>query len=540
MDLSILIPSRNEMFLARTIQDIIEKATSDYEIIAILDGEWTDPPVPVHERVTVVHHPESIGQRAAINEAARLSIGKYLMKVDAHCAFAENFDGIMLEDMQPHYTMLPVMRNLHAFDWVCDKCGDRRYQGPTPVNCNKCDNTTDFTRDIQWIGKKSPQSTAYRFDKDMHFQYWSAYKRRQNTGHHLVKTLCIQGSCFMVSREKFFELELCDERHGSWGQQGVEVALKTWLSGGQVLVNKRTWYAHMFRTQGGDFGFPYPNPGISKAREYSRNLWLNDKWEKAIHPMSWLIEQFAPVPDWPSLTKGILYYTDNRLDENIMKVCQDTLKCSADGRRIVSVGLQKTDFGDNITLPLERGYLTMFKQILAGLEELDCDVVFFCEHDVLYHPSHFQFTPDKQDKFYYNTNVWKIDANTGRAIHYDCNQTSGLCAYRRLLLEHYRKRVANTEEALARLGNTRQFRNWIRRQGFEPGTHHRSERVDDYKSESWQSEAPIVDIRHGKNLTPSRWSQDQFRDKRFCRNWIESDEIPFWGKADEIIKTLNG
>ena len=50
----------------------------------------------------------------------------------------------------------------------------------------------------------------------------------------------------------------------------------------------------------------------------------------------------------------------------------------------------------------------MFKQILAGLEALDTDIVFFCEHDVLYYPSHFDFRPLKKDVIYYNTNVWKV------------------------------------------------------------------------------------------------------------------------------------
>ena len=102
-------------------------------------------------------------------------------------------------------------------------------------------------------------------------------------------------------------------------------------------------------------------------------------------------------------------------------------------------------FGDNIVLPLERGYLTMFKQILAGLEELKTDVVFLCEHDVLYHPSHFLFTPPKKDVYYYNTNVWKVRYDDGHALHYDCKQTSGLCAYRELLVQHYRERVRKTE-----------------------------------------------------------------------------------------------
>ena len=45
-DLSILIPARNEMFLARTIEDILTNIEGNTEIIAILDGCWADPPIP--------------------------------------------------------------------------------------------------------------------------------------------------------------------------------------------------------------------------------------------------------------------------------------------------------------------------------------------------------------------------------------------------------------------------------------------------------------------------------------------------------------
>lgn len=88
-----------------------------------------------------------------------------------------------------------------------------------------------------------------------------------------------------------------DEAHGSWGQMGVELACKSWLSGGRQVVNKRTWFSHLFRTQDG-FGFPYPNPGILQAREYSKKLWLGGEWPNAVRPLSWLIEHFAPAPGW--------------------------------------------------------------------------------------------------------------------------------------------------------------------------------------------------------------------------------------------------
>ena len=40
---SVVIPSRKEPFLNRTIQDIQEKFKGDYEIIVVLDGGWAKP-----------------------------------------------------------------------------------------------------------------------------------------------------------------------------------------------------------------------------------------------------------------------------------------------------------------------------------------------------------------------------------------------------------------------------------------------------------------------------------------------------------------
>lgn len=522
MDLSILIPARNEMFTARTVADILEHIEADTEVIVALDGAWADPPIPQHERVTVLYFPESIGQRAATNRAASIAKGRYLMKVDAHCAFAQGFDRVMLEDMQPDWTCVPTMKNLHAFDWVCKDCGHRTYQGGK--RCGKC-KSENVEMDVVWIAKSSPNSTAYRFDNTMHFQYWREYAKRPEGQGDLSETMSLQGSCWMVSREKYFELDLSEEAFGSWGQQGVEVACKTWLSGGRVMVNKKTWYAHMFRTQEG-FSFPYPLSGkqVSHAREYSRSLFLENKWPKAVRPFEWLLEHFAPVPDWTDggLSAGILYYTDNQLDDEIMRKCQQALRDAADGRRIVSVSLKKMDFGDNIAIPKQRGYLTMFEQILAGLNELETDIVFFAEHDVLYNKSHFEFRPIRSDVYYYNTNVWKVRWSDGHALYTDdTRQTSGLCAYRKTLIAHYEERVKRTKAKFAEFGDSRAFRNWIRSQGFEPGTHGRAERVDDLQSDTWQSAEPLYDIRHDGNLTPSRWRRDQFRNQRYTRGWKE-------------------
>jgi hypothetical protein len=214
--------------------------------------------------------------------------------------------------------------------------------------------------------------------------------------------------------------------------------------------------------------------------------------------------------------KGIIYYTDNRLDEKISEKVQETLNKM--GLPIVSASLKPINFGDNIVLPLERGYLTMFKQILAALEKSNAEIIYFCEHDVLYSKSHFDFTPPRKDIYYYNENTWKVDWETGQALFYYTKQTSGLCANRELLIQHYRERVRRVE-----------LEGFSRKMGFEPGTHSPPNGVDHFKAEGYWSDVPNVDIRHKKNLTESRWRQDQFRSQRSCRGWVLADEIPCWG-----------
>lgn len=307
-DLSILIPSRNEMFLSRTIEDILKNIEADTEIIAVLDGTWADPPIPQNDRVNVIFVPKSIGQRAATNLACKLSRAKYVMKLDAHCAFDKGFDRKMIEAFKKsgdNTTMVPIMRNLWAFDWKCYNCGWKKYQGPTPLKCEQCGKDDKLKRKIVWVGKHNPQSTSFCFDSSPHFQYFEDYKHRPKYAEDkkqkgLTETMSLQGSCWMLTREKYWELNICDEKFGSWGSQGIEVASKTWLSGGQVLVNHNTWYAHMFRTQGGDFGFPYPISGKDqkKAQNYARELFFNNNWDRQIHPLSWLVEKFWPVRGW--------------------------------------------------------------------------------------------------------------------------------------------------------------------------------------------------------------------------------------------------
>lgn len=550
MDLSILIPSRNEMFLAKTIENILENIRADTEIIAVCDGEWADPPIEDHPKVKLIYHSESIGQRAAVNEAANLSQAKFVMKLDAHCSVDKGFDVKLMKDCEYDWTVIPRMYNLHAFDWKCKKCGNQTYQGADPIKCEKCDNTKDFEKVIIWERRKSRRSDFARFDNNMKFQYWRAYGKRPEGKKDITDTMSSIGACFFMHRERFFDLGGLDEEHGSWGQFGTEIACKSQLSGGRHMVNKKTWFAHMFRT-GKGFSFPYKQSGrqVQNARKYSNEMWKGNKWPKAKHDLQWLIDKYAPVPDWEEetkvilkeakakiqvakqtsltkevifnknkLTKGLIYYTDNRCEERIMQVCKNQLKRICKNWPIISVSHFPIDFGDNIVMNLPRKSASIYKQILAGLQASKVDIVFLIEHDILYHPSHFDFMPPEENQIYYNLNRWAVDAQNGQALHYISWCNSHVVVYRETLLNYLTEFVALVEKegySRKRMGHAigkRQYRG-----------------VKRYKVKTFKSEYPNVDIRHSNNFTPNRFKKEQFQHN--LEEWKLADEIPGWGKT---------
>jgi hypothetical protein len=416
--------------------------------------------------------------------------------------------------------------------------------------------------DICWIAKTNPQSTSYCFDPEPHFQYFREFKSRPEARKkQLTETMSLQGSFFMVTRDKFWELNLCDEDFGSWGSQGIEVAVKTWLSGGRVVCNHNTWYAHMFRTQGGDFGFPYTLSGkqVEFAKKRAREIFFGNKWPHQKYPLIWLIDKFWPVPRWseedrrqlreasksfvpysmesrksipPPVpkgvshpTKGLCFYTDNRIDPTILEAVKTKLLASSNGYRLITVSLSPINFGENIVLNMKRGYLTMAKQQLAGLEALDTDIAFMVEHDILYPKCHFDFTPPRKDTFYYDLNWWKVRATDGQALHFKAKQVSGLCAYRNILIEYYRNRVRLIEQGV--IGGRRHF---------EPGGHCREEyrQLTPHGFDTWMSEIPYVDIRHGDALTRNIFDPSGYRGQ--VVDWTLQDSVPFWGRCKGRFK----
>jgi len=227
------------------------------------------------------------------------------------------------------------------------------------------------------------------------------------------------------------------------------------------------------------------------------------------------------------LDKGIVYYTDNRIGEPIRTAVRNTIK--APGLPVTSCSLKAIRFGNNIVVKGKRSYPTMVKQILTALEHSRLKYVFFVEHDVLYHPSHFDFTPPADDKYYYNLNNWRWDYPNNRAIQYDgLTSLSMMCCNRELAINHYRLRTKLIKQQGLDKIRSREPR-WARRFGYEPGTKpKRRGGVSDEKHDIWRSEYPNIDIRHSKTFSSPKTRLKDF--KHLPANWkeITLDKIPYW------------
>ncbi len=227
-------------------------------------------------------------------------------------------------------------------------------------------------------------------------------------------------------------------------------------------------------------------------------------------------------------TVGIIYYTDNELKEPIFSLVQKLISDS--GLSIVSCSLKPINFGKNIVLEgRQRSYPTMTEQILTCLENIDTDYVFFCEHDVLYHPSHFKFIPERDDIYYYNVNNWRWWYGHDKAISYDeLTSLSSLCCNRKLAIEHYKLRMKLIEEQGLDKVRGREPR-WARKFGYEPGTKKRRRGgVTDEEHIKRKAEFPNIDIRHHGTFSAPKITLDSF--KHPPTNWREwkIEDVPGW------------
>lgn len=284
---SIIIPSRSEEFLQKTIDDILVKAKEAIEVIVILDGYWPQTVIKDEERVLILHQGtvhNSRGMRAAINDGVALSKGKYIMKVDEHCMFDQGFDVKLKADCEDNWVVIPRRYRLDPYKWEIIE------DGRPPID---------------YMFLDYPYKSKGDVTDGLHGNEW---KQRYHDRKDILidDTMSWQGSCWFMHRSWWnFLGDLDDKLYGSFTHESQEIGNKTWLSGGRLVVNKKTWYAHFHKgKKGKGYGFSTKQyKKFSQEKERGRQVcidyWINNRWSKRKYDFEWLINKFWPVPNWP-------------------------------------------------------------------------------------------------------------------------------------------------------------------------------------------------------------------------------------------------
>lgn len=274
---SVLIPSRNEKYLNKTIEELFIKAAGEVEVIVVQDG----PPyqaVPARRNLTVLCEPQR-GLKESCNQAATLATGDYFMKIDAHCSISEGWDVELQKACEDNWVVIPRLYVLDAENW---RWQDKRFYDYFYLCCPLTD------------------KRLFRFQAGGH---WPQRTQERLGIGPIDDTMQFQGSCWFLTRKHFWEhlKGWVGNDFNGCAQEPTTIGLQTWLGpwDGRCVVNKNVWTAHMHKGRQHARGYPASQRTINAGYTYDAEFWMLGKWPLAAHDVGWLVEKFAPVPTWP-------------------------------------------------------------------------------------------------------------------------------------------------------------------------------------------------------------------------------------------------
>lgn len=270
MKLSIVIPSYKDPLLHKTIDDLLEKAEGEIEIIPVLDGYWPEKPVRDDPRVKVLHLGKNVGMREAINSGVRISSGKYIMRVDEHQIFGKGYDKILTRHCHPNWIITPRRYHLDVDKWEIMK--DIPPVDFAILKIGRTGRNKDF--------EDHPEQNEYN-------EKFSGVVKSGDDSQLIQESMAMQGSCWVMRRSWWDNVigELQTEGYGPLYQDSHEMVFKTWKRGGKLMVDKTTWHAHKHRKfpRTHNNGTPENPSRNEQCFAYSLKIWRN-YYEKVIKP----------------------------------------------------------------------------------------------------------------------------------------------------------------------------------------------------------------------------------------------------------------
>ncbi len=217
----------------------------------------------------------------------------------------------------------------------------------------------------------------------------------------------------------------------------------------------------------------------------------------------------------------ILYLTASQIPENFAKYQRKVLLEAIDEYPLISVSRVPLNFGKNMIDTGIKGPDNIYRQMLNGAKIAETDYIAIAEDDVLYHKAHFNFYRPDKNTFAYNQNRFAL-FNWGTPTYSWRNRKSNcsLIAPRGLMIEALEERFAKYPKSIPS--------KLVGELGREKVDRHLG--VTIRESVEVFSEISIIQINH-------RDASDSTQIRR-SKNLgpIKAYDIPFWGKASELIK----
>ena len=224
----------------------------------------------------------------------------------------------------------------------------------------------------------------------------------------------------------------------------------------------------------------------------------------------------------------IVYYTANVIPDHFMEFTKSELIKSAKlagDLPIVSVSHKPMDLGENIVVDLERHTVNIYKQVLIGAKAAKTKYVVMAEDDALYSPDHFMHRPT-DGVFAYNFTAWGIYTWVKPAVysHKARHVMWAMMCERQLLIDALELRFAKYPDI-----HEVPLRSWS-----EPGKYERHLGLPELKMEDFYTVNPIIVFSHETAIAYDNLG------KRKRLGVLRAYDIPYWGKAEDLLKQYTG
>jgi glycosyltransferase involved in cell wall biosynthesis len=270
VDVSIIIPARNERFLVPTVKDVVKNARANTEVIVVLEGYWPNEIID-NPMVHYIHFNKPRGMRNALNAGVAIARGKFVMKLDAHCMVSEGFDKVLAETCQDDWVCVPTRYRLDPENWEISN-------GRPPINYLFIDVSND----------------------GLNGKLWGAKNRDRSLDKIRVDDIIIcQGSSYFLRRDYWYELELLDvENYGTFRKDPQEVMWKCLTTGGRCVRVKDAWYAHLYKGKRYGRGYSFGRGDYQKGDEFVKQWWTDSAWDKQKISLREIVRRFPGMPGW--------------------------------------------------------------------------------------------------------------------------------------------------------------------------------------------------------------------------------------------------